>query len=128
MSYGVDLDHFRFYGPGYYLFFSFAKKVIFLFLILIVISIIPVVYNAVVGESYASTKDSLSKYLSVLTIGNLKPYGQKNSSLTDKLINAIPTFFISVAVFVFYLYWNRKSEEEVKSVCSSIKIHSYKTV
>lgn len=66
-------------------------------------------YNAVVGERYTSIKDSLSKYLSVLTIGNLRPYDQKNSSLTDKLINAIPTFFVSLAFFGFYIFWTRKS-------------------
>jgi dipeptide/tripeptide permease len=91
------------------LFFNFAKKVIFLFLLLTVLAFIPTVYNAVVGENYSTIKSSLSKYLGVLTIGNLKPFDQIHSSLTDKLINAIPTFFSSLIFFAFYVYWNRKS-------------------
>lgn len=85
-------------------------------MLLMVISLVPTMYNALVGERYLTIKDSLSKYLSVLTIGNLRPYNQAHSSLLDKLINAIPTFFISLILFWFYIFWRRVTKNEINSL------------
>ena len=68
---------------------------------------IPTIYNPIIGQSYNNIKGSLSKYLGLLSIGNLKLNGQTYPSLADKLINAIPTFFTSVGFFLFYLFWTK---------------------
>lgn len=109
MPFTCGLSHFGIYGPGTLLLFNFAKKVIFLFLILAVLALIPTIYNAIVGEGYSTIKSSLSKYLGILSIGNHQPHDQTNSSLTDKLMNAIPTLFSSLCFFAFYIFWTKES-------------------
>lgn len=85
-------------------------------------------YNAIIGENYNNIKESLSKYLGLLSIGNLKLNGQIYPSLADKLMNAIPTFLTSLFFFIFYLYWNKESHKEVEEVRKSVKLLSYKVV
>ena len=63
-----------------------------------------------------------------MSIGNLRTWGQANSSLTDKLLNAIPTFFSSLVFFLFYRFWKKTSTDYTSDVRNKVKLLSYKAV
>ena len=92
------------------------------------IALIPIFYNGLIGENFSNISDTMAKYMGLLSIGNLQPNNQKYSSLTDKLVNALPTMVISIVFFLFYLYWSKKSEDEVSSIRKSVKMLSYQVV
>ena len=70
ISYCIGVDHFKNYGPGIYLFFLFIKKTIFLFCILTVIDLIPLIYNYANGNGFDTSLSSFQVYIAKSMMGN----------------------------------------------------------
>ena len=99
------------------------------------ISILPMVYNYVAGIALSNVSDTLAVYLARLSIGNHKGVAPESAtaaivaqSLQHKLINVIPDLVNACLLFIFYLYWHRKSARLVAEIKEEIKLPSYSTV
>jgi len=109
----VDLNHFKMYGPGIYLFFSFLKSLSLIFLMIAILSLIPCLYNYSYGN-YSFRKDtSPSIYFTKTTIGNFDSSTSLNMN-RDKLYNVIPSMLIILSIVIFVFYWMQKSSNEVE--------------
>jgi Na+-driven multidrug efflux pump len=106
------------YGPGVYLFFEFLWKLSLLFLVLTLISFIPIIYNYLQGNRFSNSVSSLSVYISEVSISNF--YGnnplesstqQISSTKVPKLINCATDLLNCFIVMIFYFYWTGKSEK-----------------
>ena len=87
-----------------------------LFLVLTLISLLPMIYNYLQGTRFTHSIDSLDVYISRVSISNF--YGDDPSlSLTEqvdntripKLINCISDLVSMFLVMAFYFYWTAKS-------------------
>ena len=116
VSYVPDLSHFKMYGAGIYLFFSFLKHAIVLFLILTIVSIIPIALNGVRGNTFRLSENSLSVYLTRTSLGShkysiLTTPTAYSDSIAYKIVNV--TFdIVGCSIFlIFCLYWEKKSKK-----------------
>ena len=112
----MDREHFKMYGPGIYLFFEFLWKLSLLFLVLTLISLVPMIYNYLQGDRYSNSVSSLNVFVGRLSISNF--YGNKPSQSTaqqisgtkvPKLISCGADLVSCFLVMVFYFYWTNKS-------------------
>ena len=83
---------------------------------LTVISLVPIIYNYVVGSRFANATPTLSIYISQVSIANFygnDPSKSSQSQISNtkipKLVNCISDLAICFAVMVFYFYWTNKS-------------------
>jgi hypothetical protein len=81
VSWNVDVEHFKQYGTGVYLFFHFAKRLAILFGIFALISIVPVILNATSGDAFSSMIKTFGVYFARTTVGNLNTSPGGSSSL-----------------------------------------------
>ena len=84
INWSVDVDYFKIYGVGLYLFFSFLKKICFLFLVMSFIELIPMIYNYVEGTAFVNASDSLQYLVARLTVGNQTSEKLNYSTSTQK--------------------------------------------
>lgn len=113
----VDISHFKMYGPGIYLFFTFLWEVSILFIILSIIAIMPMVYNTVQGTSFVNSASTFNVQVTRTSIGSFassnEPY---NTSIQHKLFNVIPDIVSSVVFLAFYFHWYYKSMKMMKQI------------
>lgn len=130
-----DLDYFRQFGPGTYLFFAFNKRIAILFAVLAVLALPALVFN-VIGKGLESTGAGSTKILLMrFSIAN-QPV--KTPNLTEdqfelrsaqfKLGVMIPDILYSLAFFVFLLYWEYSSRQTTLELRSAYDLPSYYTV
>lgn len=86
------------------------------FLIMAIISMVPIIYNVVSG-TVMSSGTSLAYKIAATTIGN---FSSSNSgySIYDKYMNVIPDIVVMVVFIVFYFFWLHKGEvitEQIRS-------------
>ena len=67
----MDLEHFKIYGSGIYLFFSFLKSLTFVFLLMSIVELVPVIYNYLQGTALSTMTASTTYYFAKTTVGNL---------------------------------------------------------
>lgn len=131
----VDREHFKMYGPGIYLFFEFLWKLSLLFLVLTVISCVPMAYNYMQGDRYRNSVASLDVYVGQISISNFygnKPGQTSAQQISDtkipKLINCVSDLVSSFIVMVFYFYWTRRSDQITEAIKKSFKMPNYYTL
>jgi len=109
MGITTDIEYFKKYGPGVSLFFEFQLSLIKTFLVMSIISLIPTIYNVIVGPVMSSKGSSLAYYVSATTIGN---FSSTDSSYTqwNKYLNVIPDMVLMLVFITFYFYWLHKGE------------------
>jgi len=64
-----DVKTFRRFGAGQYLYFLFIKKCMLLFVVLTLVSLIPITYNRIAGTAYAPTAWGVHVAFAKATIG-----------------------------------------------------------
>lgn len=125
----VSLPHFKIYGTGIYLFFSFIKHMTILFLILTAISIVPIVVNAIKGSNFRNSENSLSVYLTKSSLGSHKyalmtAANAYEMSITFKIVN-VAFDLLSCSVYLWFcLFWERKSRKMAQHISKEIKLQS----
>lgn len=133
MSWVPELAHFKIYGVGVYLFFSYLKHTAVLFLILTVVSVAPILLNALKGVTFRNSENSLSIFLTRTSLGSHK-YSIMNTanaysdSITYKDINVAFDLINCFIYLIFCLYWERKSRNIEKHISKEIKLQSSVTV
>lgn len=65
-----DTRSFSIFGPSVYLYFEFLRKLIILFALLSLLSIIPIAYNASIGSAYSKDAYGITAALAQTTIGS----------------------------------------------------------
>lgn len=95
-----------------------------------IISIMPIVYNGVVGTRFANVGSSIQVYMGYVTAGNQDATNVIDTSTytQHKLFNAIPDMVYSIIFFIFYLYWDYNSKALVDDIKATVKLPSYSTV
>lgn len=125
----VDLEHFKIYGPGIYLFFHFMKKVSILFLLLVLCSILPIVYNYLNGTALSNFTSSNNTYFAKTSIANFdSSTTTTDNSKNQKLFNAVPDLVICALILIFYFYWSYRSNTLSEDVRKQVKLKSYLTL
>lgn len=105
----TESDRFKVYGPGICLFFEFQKSLINTFLIMSLVSLVPLVYNVLRGPVMGSKGSSLSYWIAASTVGNFDSQNVSYGSV-DKYMNVIPDIVATFVFVVFYFYWLHKGE------------------
>ena len=120
----VDIEHFKMYGTGIYLFFSFTKGLVVIFLILSILYLAPTIFNYLEGNGLQNSSTSFNYYLAKTTIANFDSSTDANSSF-HKLFNTIPNM-IGISLFVmYYFFWLYRSDSLAKEVRQQVKLKSY---
>lgn len=65
----ADLEHFKVYGPGIYLFFSFLKSLTYAFLAMSVVKLAPCLFNYFQGNGLSNLSLTVNYYFAKTTIG-----------------------------------------------------------
>ena len=113
----VDKSHFKMYGPGIYLFFTFLWDASILFIILSVIGIMPMAYNSVQGTAFVNSASTFNVVITRTSIGNFVYNNEAyNTSIQHKLFNVIPDIISSVIFLAFYFFWYYKSNKMMKQI------------
>ena len=80
------------------------------------ISLIPIIYNAVAGTNLSDVGTGIQYYVAWTTVGNHQgatigtaDQAQIAESLKHKMLNAIPAIVYSLVFVIFYFYWSWKS-------------------
>ena len=108
----VDIEHFKMYGTGIYL---FTKGLVVIFLILSILYLVPTIFNYLEGNGLQNSSTSFNYYLAKTTIANFDSSTDTNSSF-HKLFNAIPNM-IGISLFVmYYFFWLYRSDSLAKEV------------
>jgi hypothetical protein len=93
-----------------YLYFQFLRKIIIVFIILSVLSLIPISYNAIHGTTYSSTAYGINVAFAQTTIG---AYTFDDSSQTNsKTVNIVIISLNIFILFAYWLYWKKFTLEE----------------
>lgn len=120
-----DLNYFRQFGPGTYLFFAFNKRIAILFAVLAALSLPALVFNAL-GRGLESTgagatKTSLMKFSVAnqpVKTPELSESAFQERSANYKLGVVIPDMLYSLTFFVFLLYWEYSSSRTTRQLRS----------
>ena len=93
----------KIYGPAVFLLFSFLKKIIKLFAILSVISLILIIYNISSGDTFASTINQSAILFARASLGafNNSQHNQKKTKILFEVIIAVNMLIL----FTFWIYW-----------------------
>lgn len=118
-----DLEHFKIYGPGIYLFFSFLKSLTVIFLLMSIVELVPVIYNYVSGTALSTMTASTTYYFAKTTIGNLAST-QSNAQL-NKLMNVVPDMVCIFVFICFYFHWLHRGSALTEEVRKEVKLRSY---
>jgi hypothetical protein len=109
VSLWVELDHFKMYGPGIYLYFNFMKSLTVAFLLMSIIELIPIIYNFFSCNGLTNLTVSANYYLASTSIAAYDS-SSDNHSRQNKFLNTIPDLVVSIIFLIFYFYWLHKSE------------------
>jgi len=120
----VDLDHFKVYGTGIYLFFSFLKGLVVIFLLLAIILTVPCVINYLEGNGLRNVTTSLNYYFAKTSIGNYIASRDSKSSF-HKIMNVIPCMAAIGVFIIYYFVWLYRSDKLAVEVRKQIKLKSY---
>jgi hypothetical protein len=129
-----DVEYFKRYGTGIYLFFHLVKRLAILFSIFAVISIVPICINASSGNAFSHMIVNLGIYFAETTVGNLNsaPMGitklDQSSSIRYKMENAIPDLVICFMFLAFYIYWEVKSDRLAEEIKEEIRFQCHYTL
>lgn len=107
VSIGVDLEHFKRYGPGIYLFFSFLKSLTVAFFLMSVLELIPIIYNYLQEGALTNMTVSLNYYFAKTTIAAFSPSTSSFPS-QDKLINVVSDMVCILVFIIFYFFWLKR--------------------
>jgi hypothetical protein len=115
------LPHFKIYGVGIYLFFSFLKHAAILFAILSILSLVPIVFNVVKGSTLRNGANSLDIYLTKTSIGSYKfsllnVSGAYDLSISYKVLNVSFDIIACALYLIFCFYWEKKSKNIAKHI------------
>lgn len=111
VSWNVDIEHFKQYGTGVYLFFHLAKRLALLFGVFAIIAIVPVIINSLNGDAFSNMIKTMGIYFARTTVGNLNSSPGSPTSIEIgtsrkyKLENAVPDLLMCFAFLAFYIYW-----------------------
>jgi hypothetical protein len=104
VSLWVDLEHFKIYGPGIYLFFCFLKSLTVAFFLMSIIELSPIIYNYLNGSALSTMTISINYYFAKTTLAALSP-GTSSSQTQDKLVNVIADMICIFIFICFYFFW-----------------------
>lgn len=124
---GVDLEHFKIYGSGIYLFFSFLKSVTVVFGLMSIVELIPIIYNYAAGGALSNMTVSLNYYFAKTTIANFSP-STSSYPTQDKLMNVICDMICIFLFISFYFFWLKRGNELTEEVRKEVKLRSYTVV
>lgn len=128
VPYSVDLEYFKQYGPGTYLFFEFTKKLGLLMLLMTLLSVPQLVSNYMGGGMTTIGTGSSKVYFMQFSLAN-QPLTATNDYLqTHNYLTIIPDAVNSLLFFIFLLYWDRHSEKVVEEMKKTDQLPSYFTV
>ena len=91
------------YGPAVFLLFSFLKKMIKLFAILSVISLILIIYNISSGDTFASKINQSAILFARASLGAFN--NSQNSQKKTKVLYEVIIGVNIVILFSFWIYW-----------------------
>ena len=113
----VDISHFKMYGPGIFLFFTFLWDSSVFFIILSFIGLMPMIYNSVSGDVFLNSATTFAVSVTKTSIGNFTSSNDSyNASIQHKLFNVIPDIVSCVLFLGFYFYWYNKSNKMMKQI------------
>lgn len=130
----MDVEHFKQYGTGVYLFFHLMKRLALLFGVLAIVAIIPVAINATNGDAFSNMIKTMGIYFARTTVGNLNSNPDKPNSIDSetsrrfKLENAVPDLFICFAFLAFYLYWEVRSDRLTDKLKGEIRLQCHRSL
>jgi hypothetical protein len=101
-----DVKKFRQFGAAPYLYFLFIKKCLLLFLVLTLVSLIPMLYNRIAGTAYASTAWGVNVAFARATIG--AHTSSAPNHYQAKIINLLTTAISLFALLSFWIYWKHQ--------------------
>lgn len=127
ISCDVDLEYFKIYGPGIYLFFSFLKNVTVIFFLMSIVQLIPIIYNYIAGNGLSTLTISLNYYFARTTIAAFSA-STSTSPSQDKLINVVSDMFCILIFIVFYFFWLNRGNQLTEEVRKQVKLKSYTVV
>jgi hypothetical protein len=119
----VDLEHFKIYGPGIYLFFSFLKNLTLAFLLMSIIELFPIIHNYFSGNGLSTLTVSINYYFGKTTIANFS--ASTSSGQQSKLINVICDMLCIFIFICFYFYWLYRGNELTEEVRKEVKLKCY---
>lgn len=106
----VDLEHFKVYGPGIYLFFTFLKTITIVFGLMSIVELAPIIYNYLEGNGLSTLTTSLNYYFAKTTIGNISSTSSSFPT-QDKLINVVADMACIFIFIIFYFFWLRRGNK-----------------
>jgi phosphotransferase system glucose/maltose/N-acetylglucosamine-specific IIC component len=89
-----------------------------------IVSLVPTIYNAVVGTVMATKGSSLAYFISATTIGNFSS-SDSSYSQWNKYMNVIPDMVLMLVFITFYFYWLHKGEVITEEIRSEVQLKSY---
>ena len=99
-----DIEHFKMYGPGIYLFFAFIKRLMVVFMLMSLVELIAVIYNYLQGNGLQNISVTYNYYYSKMSIGSFDTSAD-GYSYRNKLLNVIVDMVVVFMFLVFYFYW-----------------------
>lgn len=104
-DYGLltDIKQLKAYGPAVFLLFSFLKKIIKLFVVLSVISLILIIYNISSGDTFSSRINQSAILFARASLGafNNSQHSQNKTKVLYEAIIAVNMLIL----FCFWIYW-----------------------
>jgi hypothetical protein len=131
VPWNVDVEHFKQYGTGVYLFFHLTKRLALLFAVFALLAVIPVAINSTNGDAFSGMVKTFGVYFARTTVGNLNNNPSTATTLNSetsqkyKLENAVPDLIICFAFLAFYLYWEVKSDQLTESIKGEIRLQCH---
>ena len=122
-----DLEHFKMYGPGIYLFFAFIKRLMLAFLLMSIVELIAVIYNYLEGNGLKNISITYNYYYAKTTIASFDT-SAPDYSQGDKLLNVIVDMVVVLIFLIFYFYWLYKSKKLTEEVRTEVRLKSYYVV
>ena len=99
-----------------------------LFLIMTIVSIMPITYNLVMGNTLANSGSSLKVIATRMSLGTYTYSASDTLSNQHKLFNVIPDIVNCVIFLVFYIYWSERSKKIIEEIKKEVLFPSYYAV
>ena len=107
MGITTEISHFRKFGPGISLFFEFQWNFLKAFFLMALISLIPIIYNGIVGPVMSTKGSTLPYSVAKTTIGNFSS-SHPDYQILNKIMNVVPDILVILVFIIFYFFWLRK--------------------
>jgi hypothetical protein len=104
----VDIEHFKIYGAGIFLFFSFLKNLVVAFGMMAVVKLFPIIYNYYSGEGLLYSTASINYYFAKTSIAAFSSSDENNSF--HKYCNVVTDMLYIFIFSAFYFYWLYRSD------------------